>query len=342
MGHPAIENSTPFVLEPLFLADEDMRPLFVPLFKATYTIADGRAPQLADKQVPVNLSGEHWAEPEVSSYRYEPEVAFTKPATDVVLIGHAQAAGRKVSELQVGLRVGPLKKLVQVFGDRIWYKTPTGVAMTRPRPFERMPLIYERAFGGWDRSHADPEKHTFEPRNPVGTGFRAKRSAFEEGVRLPNLEDPERLVRRYTDHVPPVGFGFTSPSWQPRATHGGTYDEAWAAERMPLLPKDFDRRFFNAAPVDQVAPGYLTGDEPVVVANASPSERLRFHLPAAPAPECLVEVRGRKDSPVSTRLDTVIINTDEGLLMLLWRGLLPISSGPEDVVSVRARLSDAA
>lgn len=342
MGHPAIENSTPFLLEPLFLTDEELRPLFVPLFKATYAIADGRGPLLAEEQVPVNLSGEHWAEPEVSSYRYEPEVAFTKPATDIVLIGHAQASGRQVSELPVGLRVGPVKKVVRVVGDRVWYKTPTGVAMTRPRPFERMPLVYERAFGGWDRGHPDPAKHVFEPRNPVGTGFRGKRSGFEEGVRLPNLEDPERPVRRYTDRVPPVGFGFTSPAWQPRAAFGGTYDDAWAAERMPFLPKDFDRRFFNAAPIDQVAPGYLKGDEPVVVANASASGRLQFYLPAVPAPECLVEVRGRKDVPVRTRLDTVIINTDDEILILLWRGLLPIASGPEDVISVQARLPDAA
>jgi hypothetical protein len=29
--------------------------------------------------------------PEASSYRYEPEVAFTKPNTDVVVNGHAWA-----------------------------------------------------------------------------------------------------------------------------------------------------------------------------------------------------------------------------------------------------------
>ena len=88
---------------------------------------------------------------------------------------------------------------------------------TKPEPFERIPLIYERAFGGWDRSHPETEKHGFEPRNPVGTGFRAKRGKFEKGIRLPNLEDPQRPLKGHRDKPPPTGFGFISPHWPPRA-----------------------------------------------------------------------------------------------------------------------------
>ena len=36
----------------------------------------------------VSLAGQLWGEPGKSSYKYEPECAFIKPATDVVLIGH--------------------------------------------------------------------------------------------------------------------------------------------------------------------------------------------------------------------------------------------------------------
>src|SRR5208337_4822029 len=96
-----------------------------------------------------------------------------------------------------------------------------GVAITPPEPFERIPLVWERAFGGWDRSHADPAKHTCEPRNPVGTGFRQKHGHPEEGVRVPNLEDPRYPSRHYGDAPPPAGFGFTGPSWQPRAAFAG-------------------------------------------------------------------------------------------------------------------------
>jgi hypothetical protein len=195
-------------------------------------------------------------------------------------------------------------------------------------------LIYERAFGGWDRTHSDPNKHAFEPRNPVGTGFLSKHGRLEDGIRLPNLEDPRNPISSYNDTPPPAGFGFTSPDWQPRATFAGTYDEQWTTERMPLLPKDFDRRFFNAASPGLIAPGYLNGDEPVLIENASPRGMISFNLPAVPPPECRVQLIGSHDACVQTNLDTVIINTDEDLLIMIWRGHLAVRNGPHDIVSI--------
>ena len=339
MGHPAIENKTPFVFEPLFLADEEGRPLFVPIVKATYSFSpkENGIPLLVEKQVSVNVGGEYWRDPEKSSYKYEPETAFIKPSTDVVLIGHAYAPKPGTTEVKVVLRVGPIEKVVQVIGDRYWVKRFGITSKTKPEPFERIPLIYERAFGNWDRSLPNPEKHRFEPRNPVGTGFRDKRGKFEEGIRLPNLEDPRRPLKGYRDRPVPVGFGFTSPNWQPRAALAGTYDEAWMRQRMPLLPIDFDRKFFNAAPLDQIATGFLKGDEPVVIFNASPSGRISFNLPGVPPPQCRVVLQGRCDQCLQTQLDTVIINTDENLLFLIWRTNLVLRNGPHNVVSIAVR-----
>src|SRR5262249_61161567 len=133
-----------------------------------------------------------------SSYRSEPETAFIKPATDVVLVGHA-CARRPTTELLVSLAVGAIRKAVRVMGDRTWSRTLGVKSMSRPTPFERMPLVWERSFGGWDRSHADPRKHTFEPRNPVGRGFRARHGSLEDGLLLPNLEDPQHPLKSFTD-----------------------------------------------------------------------------------------------------------------------------------------------
>jgi len=337
MAHPTIDNKTPFAFEPLFLADEEARPLFVPIVKATYHIHEAPLLSLAEEQVPVNFDGENWGDPEKSSCKYEPETAFIKPATDIVLIGHAYAPKQSVTKVDVSLRVGPMQKVVRVIGDRYWVKSFGITSMTSPQPFERIPLIYERAFGGWDRSNSNPEKHTFEPRNPVGTGFRGKRGKFEEKIRLPNLEDPRYPLKGFRDRPPPAGFGFTSPHWQPRAGFAGTYDKAWTKQRMPLLPTDFDRRFFNAAPQDQVAPGFLKADVAVEVINASPNGKISFNLPGVSPPQCRVELRGRKDYLLETRLDTVIINTDENLLFLIWRTNLELRTGPQDVVSIEVR-----
>jgi hypothetical protein len=329
-----VNGKTQFQLHSQFLADENARPLLVPIIQATYNI--GRDGQLtkAEEQSPVNCGGECWGKPGESSYKYEPQVAFTKPSTDVVLIGSAYAQETGSRQVDVGLYMGPLGKVVRVVGDRYWIKTLGMALISSPEPFDSIPLLYERAFGGWDRSNPDSEAHTFEARNPVGTGFRSKSGRFEEGTRLPNLEDPRHPIRSHGDTPPPAGFGFTAPNWQPRVTFAGTYDDEWMRERMPLLPMDFDPRFFNAASSGLVTPTYLNGDEPVMIENVSPDGRITFNLPGLPPPVCRVELKGAADLHLETKLDTVIINTDEKLLFLIWRAHTLLKNGPHDVVTV--------
>jgi hypothetical protein len=342
MGHAEIENMSPFAFQPLFLSDEEGRPLIVLVVKATYSLAEGGKPSLAEEQVPVNIAGEFWGDPDNSSYKYEPETAFTKPATDVVLIGHGYPPDARTTEFEVSLKVGPLRKTLMVVGDRYWTKSLGIVSVTNPQQFEKIPLVYERAFGGWDRSDPDPKKHRFEPRNPVGRGFRAPRARFEEGVRLPNLEDPQRRLRNYGDTSPPAGFGFISPNWEPRAALGGTYDDAWMKERMPLLPKNFDRGYFNSASAGLVARGFLRGNEPVFLENASRSGRLNFQLPDIGPPACEIKLRGRSKQLPEMNLDTLIINTDENVLFLIWRGSLALRNGPHDVLAIGIQSQRAA
>jgi hypothetical protein len=340
MGHPEVENKTPFAFEALYLVDEEFRPLIVPLVKATFDIGkDGRCVR-AETQIPPNLGGEFWGEdPETSSYKYEPEVAFVKPATDVVLIGHAHAPHRDTTEMRIGLRVGDLSKQALIFGDRIWFRVAGAVSMTKPVAFEKVPLIYERAFGGWDRSHADPRKHARESRNPVGTGFRGS-GGFEEGIRLPNVEDPRTPVSGFGDRPTPMGFGFVSPHWKPRAELAGTYDEAWTKDRAPLLPRDFDRRHLNAGSDGLVAKGYFRGGESVAAVGLTPEGNLHFTLPGVPPPSVRVGLVDGKASVVPLNLDTVIIEPDDRRVVLLWRGNLGLRSGPHDVRTVEVSAAD--
>lgn len=336
MGHPQIENKTPFVLETLFLVDEDFRPLVVPVVKATWSVQPNGQLALAEQQVPLNVGGELWGEDsEKSSYKYEPEVAFIKPATDVVMVGHAYAPRPDTKEMVVGLRVGSLVKEVLVCGDRIWFKTLGSVAMSGAVRFEKIPLQYERAFGGWDRDHPDPRKHSMEARNPVGVGYRAA-GGFLEGQKLPNLEDPRARIKGLGDRPPPTGFGFVSPHWQPRAALAGTYDEAWMKTRSPLLPKDFDRRHMNAASPGLVASGYLKGGEQVTVVGATPEGRMSFALPGLAPPMVQVTLSDGGPHPVAMAFDTLIIEPDEKRVQMLWRGNVALRTGPHDVRTVVA------
>ncbi len=334
MPHQAVRNGTGFAYESLFLSDEEAVPVFVPLIQACFAISPLGEPALLEKQPQVNLAGEWWGDPATSSVKYETQMAFVKPATDVVLIGHAHAPRVSTTEMQVGIRVGPVRKVVTVLGDRYLVRRLGQVHRTAPEPFEKIPLIYERAFGGWDTRDPNSKVPHFEPRNPVGTGFRHGSIFSDDQLRLPNVEDVLHPYQSYSDTPTPAGFGFIPPHWQPRAAFAGTFDAEWDRERKPLLPRDFDRRFFNAASPGLIAPGYLKGDEQVVVLGASREGRVSFHLPGVPAPVCRVELRGRNRVELQTALDTVIIDMDEELLILIWRAHLAVRNGPHDVASV--------
>lgn len=336
MGDRGLINRTPFAAQELFLTDENGRDLLAVVVKATYAAAPGRPLSLAEEQVPVDVAGSYYGDPETSSMHFEPEVAPLKPGTDVVLVGHAHPDRPGARQVDVGFQVGPLRKVIRVFGDRRWYSRMGFYRMSDPEPFERIPLMYERAFGGWDATSPDPEKHRVERRNPVGVGFRTGLLAgVVEDAPLPNLEDPRHLIRDFKDKPPPAGFGFIGPHWEPRVRYAGTYDEAWQKTRMPLLPKDFDRRFFNAAPPDQVTAGYLRGDEPVVVANASPGPWLECRLPGEPPPRLTIVQDGLEDAHPEAHLDTVILDTDAMQVLLLWRAHLPLPKGPHAVRAIR-------
>jgi hypothetical protein len=333
-------NETPFAARELYLADEGGRDLLVVVVRASYHLPRRGRLLLADEQAPLELAGQYHGEPGVSSLRYEPEVVPRKLATDVVLIGHAHAGPRAQSQVDVGLRVGPVDKTIRVFGDRWWYPYAGTIVASDPQPFEVTPLVYERAFGGWDRSSPDPAHHTVEARNPVGVGYHhPKWGVCAEGSPLPNLERPDQLVTAFSHAPEPAGFGFIAPDWLPRRTYGGTFDDAWKAQRFPLLPADFNPWFYSGVPADQMVPGYLRGDEPVTLGNAVPEGVLEFELPGEPAPTCELTL---EDTTVETRvapLDTLIIDTDANRVVLIWRAHFPIHRRLQDVRTVRVRPS---
>jgi hypothetical protein len=126
------------------------------------------------------------------------------------------------------------------------------------------------------------------------------------------------LIRSWKDKPAPAAPGFVGRGWQPRLGFAGTYDEAWIKKRCPILPVDFDNRFFNAAPPGQVCPGYLKGGEPVTLTNVTPEGRLSFALPRE---RLVVETRClTKLLKLDLVLDTVVLAADEKLCLVVWRG----------------------
>jgi hypothetical protein len=312
-----LKNATPFAALVMPLPDADGVDTLFTVVKATFTIGEQLTP--ADEQVPVTLASEHHGDPAASSLRAASDVSLTKPGTDVLLVGSAWAPnGRPTWQMDVSLRVGALAKTVRVCGDRVWDSGSGGATVAWVEPFVRMPLVWERAFGGTDHTDKGP---VADRRNPVGAGFRVDGGAKPlAGLPLPNVEDPLAPLTSWKDRPTPAGFAPIAPHWEPRVSYAGTYDDAWQANRAPFLPRDFNPRFFHVAPPGLTAPTYLVGGEPVDVRGATQSGALRFALPA-------VRMRAtyHVDSATEVRwanLDTVTIEPDEQRVVLVWRASL--------------------
>lgn len=337
MPQAEIHNHTRLASIVLPLADELGTPLVVALLQARFDLREDGTSCLADEVPAIAVGGRAWDDDPIQGWRIEPQMAFFKPGCDVVLNGHALAPRGACTQMAVGLSLGPVTRQAVVFGPR---RLLDGRRITAPEPFERVALRHAQAFGGWDRRAADPSAHRVEARNPVGRGFRDPTAPVDRDVELPAIEDPAAPIRSYGDAPAPVGFGFVAPHWQPRSTWAGTYDANWMTSRMPLLPADFDRRYFCAASPGLVCAQALTGGEAASVIGTTPHGRLDFIVPALGLPLFHAHLRGRRRATLKLALDTVVVDTDDMSLTLVWRGHLPLRLGPHDLLAGEFHLPD--
>jgi hypothetical protein len=148
---------------------------------------------------------------------------------------------------------------------------------------------------------------------------------------LPNIENPKQKPGKGW----PPGFGAIASYWSPRKEFGGTYDEAWAAKRKPLLPADYDPKCLLCAPLDQQVPGYLKGGNQVGLNNLTPGGRLRFRLPRV---SCQFETHfGATRKKHGSELVSVIFESEGPHLILVWQTSLAVGNDGEylDVTVIR-------
>lgn len=309
-----LKNNTPFATSFAMFPNEDAIDTLYIIVRATFNIAS-KWTLTDNQQVPVEKDL-YWDKPGNSSIKMASDFHIGKPATDIIMNGHACAPeGKQATQLDVSLKVGLVNKTVRVFGDRVW----NDGKISSPKPFTHMPVKYERAYGG--EYKIDDNIISANLYNPVGTGFAGERKGHEmEGLSLPNIEDPASLISSIKDSPVPVGFGALSPAWQPRSNYAGTYDEEWEKTRAPYLPGDFDKRFLNMAHPALVYPGFLQGGEPVDIINMHPQGNVHFTIPVINL-SSTVAINKRTESP-KFNLETVVIEPDTLELGMVWKAAL--------------------
>lgn len=236
-----------------------------------------------------------------------------KDRGEVLVVGECRASGGLPSPYrQVALRIGPIAKTLDVFGDRFWTRERGILRRSDPRPFLSMPINYSRSFGG----------EGYGP-NPMGKGFTDPQDASPRP--LPNIEDPIRPLTSPDDRVDPAGFGPLGLTWEGRFKKIGKYRPNELGKEPPPLPADTDWTFFNQAPPDQWLSGMWNGGEEFALSGFCPEDapqegsipRLRLRG--------FVTIRGGA-LEVALRPETLWLFPGISMGVLIHRGSLSIES----------------
>lgn len=318
-----IENNTPYKAERTWVRDKNGVHHWIVVVKATYDIAEDGYLTLAKDPLDPLYAPEYFGEDGLSSIRYEADLVAMKPGTDVLVNGTAYAQnGEPALMVPVTLEIQNIRKELHVYGDRVWQRSGIGLETSPPSHFETMPIVYERAFGGYDQTDPDPAKHRMDFRNPIGKGFAVKNSSLH-GTPVPNIEYPKGALAK----AGPAGFGALASYWSPRKEYAGTYDENWQNTKMPLLPDDYDERWLLSSPVDQRTSEYLQGGETIQLTNLTPEGHLEFVLPEVSF-SFTTHLMGDKLKHES-QLVTVLIEPDDSRLILTWQTSLKVKRNPD-------------
>jgi hypothetical protein len=240
--------------------------------KRTYVLRHGGRAELAGEQIPIRVLPELGQDDRLI---HETELlAGLKPTTDVVLHGSARSHRGPVPALSAALRVGPIAKTLQVWGDRrVQLGAGGALAFSAPEHFSSMPLTWERAYGGRD-TYAESKETPIPdlgppyedgrrpllgalsyPRNQHGRGFFVDLDRERlAGALVPNLADasdpvlPDRLVAR--DYMAWIDC--------PVAACFEPIDAVTFPRSLFLLPALFDK---PTRPIPEATVGVLTSTD---------------------------------------------------------------------------------
>lgn len=313
-----LNNLTPFLADSFILSDENAQENIYLVVKATFD--SSLSITLAKDQIPIHVHDEYTGDPNSSSLMSVSESHTGKKSSDILVYGSAcTPEQRPLSQMDIHLQVGKIKKSAKILGDR--YRNSGHLT---PEPFITMPLLWEKSYGGKSQN----KKSEYFSDNPIGVG-----RYFDTSEKLPNiiaLNEMNGLSSKA------IGFGPIPPHWKSRYQYAGTYDEHWYEERAPYLPFDFDSRFFNCAPQDQIYPEYLLGGEPVRLRGFHPDGEVSFSIPVV---NIIAKIDVRDHSyNLPFIIETLAIYPNKKAFSLTWRCAIPSPKNMKDIKTITLSL----
>jgi hypothetical protein len=271
-----------------------------------------------------------------------------------LIVNGAAYSPRPTHETVVILALGDREHRISVTGDRSWVRTAGAVVPSEPVPFTRLPMTYERAFGGTVEVWLDP--HTVipvsHPANPLGRGLDPEPAVrmlaqelacsadfprFDPVRQLPNLEDPRARITRWEDAPAPHCW-----STRPRAGLGAVaiphdFSSTPAEERTALLTRIQSATQIRSHP-DLLLRGPV-GGLPISLSGMTPTGAWRFRLPNASV-TFDYDIDGRRGT-LPAALRRIVLLPEEGSFSLLFERKFRFKSTPSGDRSIRVRVEDS-
>jgi hypothetical protein len=311
------ENRTPFLAKLSSGSTSDAEMVGIAVCKVTMQVEGEKL-----VAVPADQAWPIFEKPFVfEGVAFGSEFDYLKERCDLLVFGKARAPHRRpVRQLRVAIHCGTVRWEAEVFGDRHWERTPSGLVASSPATFTEMELTNDRAYGGPTVLNGDPLVHHI---NPVGKGFHLDESCAA-GKPLPNIESPSELIQRFNDVVTPVClYKPTGPLGLPDPSMDADGKPNPLDVLMPLMKSMPHQTVPSlvAAPADLGSTIQLTG--------FTEDGRWDCPLPACRGPELEVAV-GERTSRFSSELATVIVLVDQRVLIVTYRCLFRYLFAPQE------------
>jgi len=283
-----IINKSPFAanLYPGF--DKDGKHQLTCVIKAGFEFNDQGQLQFMDALPNIEEIDRFNGKRNQSSLLATSEIMAFKPHNEIILYGTAQVPRSDSIITEVSIRIKwPNNKIWQkqlrVFGQRTWQKTLLGTIPSTPKPLQPIPIQYEYAYGGNGYSA-----------NPIGMGFTNK-SFGNKDLPLPHIELMPKFINKIIDRPPAAGFA--------------------------PLPSYWQTQNYSVAPPDQRLEQTFMGGEIIsikgMLANLPTTQEITLKIPKT-KPNLLLQL-DQQQKILDAKCDTVIINTDQQTMYLIWR-----------------------
>lgn len=231
------------------------KPHLALMVKLTFDIKSNGECTPSEEQLPLIEDPQPYEDvelPQISPPIWDHDLFAFKPGTDVVVQGNAYNQGAKSSVVNAGLKSRHGARQIRVQGNRFLDWSGTTPVFTPAEKFEKIPLRFDHAYGGYDESIGTDEAELIVdklalanpddgwdaatrqhyPRNPSGMGYvKVLKKGVSDGLQIPNLDyafdpvTPERLAigeaSNWINAPLAASFDWLSPDWFPRVAYLG-------------------------------------------------------------------------------------------------------------------------